>query len=82
MFALKKDINENVKVELAEAAVVIKPYLDLCSEDAILLTEILGELLLDPCARVVEAAEQAEYGILTNRKKNKDFDYDKDDKIK
>jgi hypothetical protein len=82
LLSLRSDSIERVKIELAETAIIIKPFFDIYPSDAILLTEMLGTLLQDPSTRVSEAAERAEYEILTNRKKNKDLNCEKEEKTK
>ena len=62
--------------------IIIKPFYDRNEEDALLITELVQELIQDSSQDVTDAAEQAEFEILQNRKKNKEKDFLNQDKQK
>jgi hypothetical protein len=81
LLVLKKDPIESVRKELAVASPTLKPFLDRDAKDAMQLTEVLIQLIQDECHDVAESAEIAESTILQSRKKNKDKDFEKADKV-
>ena len=82
LFSLLKDPITMVRAHLAEAMIIIKPFYDRNEEDALLITELVQELIQDSSQDVIDAAEQAEFDILQNRKKIKEKELINQDKQK
>lgn len=61
----------HIRMEFANALLVIKPYFDQDIDLSLELMDILSNLNNDPDRDVLEAAEHTDFELLQNRKKNK-----------
>lgn len=69
--SLSQDKVPHVRMEFANALLIIKPYFDLDADLSLELMDILSYLSNDTDRDVLEAVEHTDYELLLARKKNK-----------
>lgn len=69
--ACSQDKVPHVRMEFANAMLIIKPYFDQDVDLSLELMDILNNLNNDPDRDVQEAVEHTDYELLQQRKKNK-----------
>lgn len=72
----------HVRMEFANAMLVIKPYFDKDLDLSLELMDILQVLQSDTDRDVLEAVEHTDYELLQQRKKTKDITDEASDKLK